>query len=82
MTAAPDRSQQRAALTFAWIAMAALQFANLALRNAAADRLFLVPVMYLGPLLPLAVGGLLLVHPWRGRRLFASMQPLALPLRT
>jgi lipopolysaccharide export system permease protein len=82
MTAAPDRTQQRTAVTLSWIAMAAVQFANLALRNAAAARPILVPVMYLGPLLPLVIGGLLLVHPWRGRRLLASVQPLALPLRT
>jgi lipopolysaccharide export system permease protein len=82
MTAAPDRGQQRTALTLAWIAMAALQFANLALRNAAFARPVLVPVMYLGPLLPLVVGGALLMHPWRGRRPRAPVAALPIPLRT
>ncbi|MFO1061309.1 MAG: LptF/LptG family permease [Dongiaceae bacterium] len=82
MTAAPDRSQQRTALTLAWIGMAALQFANLALRNAAFGRPMLVPLMYLGPLLPLVLGGLLLVRPWRGRRPRPAMHPLPVPVRT
>ena len=68
--AAADRSRQRAALAAASLSVIALQGINLTLRNLANAQPELAPLMYVGPLVPLAIATLMmLVERRRGPRL-------------
>jgi lipopolysaccharide export system permease protein len=53
--AAADRSRQRVALTFSILAVVGLQIINFTLRNVANAQPELAPLLYIGPLAPLAI---------------------------
>ena len=59
--AAADRSRQRAALAAASLSVIALQGINLTLRNLANAQPELAPLMYVGPLAPIAIAILLML---------------------
>jgi lipopolysaccharide export system permease protein len=74
--AASDRSRQRLAMTMASLSVIGLQGVNLTLRNLANAQPGLAPLMYLGPLVPLAIAILLLL---RQRRPASRSRPPLLP---
>jgi surface polysaccharide O-acyltransferase-like enzyme len=53
--AAADRSRQRVALAFSILAVICLQVVNFTLRNVANAQPELAPLLYVGPLAPLAI---------------------------
>ena len=76
--AAGDRSRQRAALAVSSLSVIALQGINLTLRNLANAQPELAPLMYVGPLAPLAIATLMiLVERRRSPRLPAREPALA-----
>ena len=74
--AASDRSRQRLAMAAASLSVMGLQGVNLTLRNLANAQPGLAPLMYLGPLVPLAIAILLLLGQ---RRPAARHRPPLLP---
>jgi len=76
--AAADRSRQRAALAAASLSVIGLQGINLTLRNLANAQPELAPLMWIGPLAPLAIAALMmLVERRRAPRLPAREPTLA-----
>jgi lipopolysaccharide export system permease protein len=74
--AASDRSRQRLAMAMASLSVIGLQGVNLTLRNLANAQPGLAPLMYLGPLVPLAIAILLLLGQ---RRPASRSRPPLLP---
>ena len=74
--AAASRPRQRATMLAASLAVIGLQVLNFTLRNVANGAPSLAPLMYLGPLVPLILGLLLLLHPARpGQRTALPLVP-------